>query len=126
MSSWNVSALALGMKLINLSEESTWHSALSVRLTIKHTMKIPNFGRAVLRCSLALEMTVALFLLHPRTSVATENLYYDPVPRNVVETRLRSYSRDNRQRESILKQMFADAGCRDLSEQPVKGRNYPT
>jgi len=52
---------------------------------------------------------------------------YSPVSREVVEGRLGKYTGNNKQRETTLKQMFAEAGCDDqhLSEQPVKGSKLP-
>jgi len=37
----------------------------------------------------------------------------NPVAREVIETRLRRYGGDNRQREATPKKMFAEAGCDD-------------
>src|SRR2546423_550154 len=56
-----------------------------------------------------------------------ESLRYSLVLRDIVEARLVRYGGDNKQRESTLKQMFAEAGCdnRHLSEQPVKGSKQP-
>ena len=53
-------------------------------------------------------------------------LSFQAVKREVVEQRLRSFSRDNAQRESILKNMFAEVGCSDhLTEEPVKYVKQP-
>jgi len=59
--------------------------------------------------------------------ISGENLQYRLVSREVVERRLTKYIGDNQQRETTLKQLFADAGCDDqhLSEQPVKGSKLP-
>ena len=48
------------------------------------------------------------------------------VDRAVIETRLKSFSRDDTEREAILKKLFADSGCADhISEQPVKHVKQP-
>ena len=56
-----------------------------------------------------------------------ESLRYGLVLRDIVEARLARYGGDNKERESTLKQMFAEAGCDDqhLSEQRVKGSKLP-
>jgi putative aminopeptidase FrvX len=55
-----------------------------------------------------------------------ENVRFSPIAQADVENNLRKYSGDNRQRETTLRQMFADAGCdQHLSEQPVKGSKLP-
>jgi hypothetical protein len=45
----------------------------------------------------------------------------------VVESRLKSFSRKNTEREQIMKKLFEDAGCTGdkLVEQPVKGQKIP-
>jgi hypothetical protein len=53
-------------------------------------------------------------------------LSFQAVKKEVVEQRLRSFSRDNTQREAILKDMFAGVGCSDhLTEQPVEHLKQP-
>ena len=61
------------------------------------------------------------------TSSADETARYKPVPRGVVESRLKQYGGNDQQREATLKQMFTDAGCvgQRLSEQAVKGARQP-
>lgn len=56
-----------------------------------------------------------------------ENAQYNPVSREVIESRLARYTGDNKQREATLEEMFAQAGCDDqhLSEQPVEGSKLP-
>jgi Iap family predicted aminopeptidase len=56
-----------------------------------------------------------------------DTLRFHVIPREVVESRLRQYKGDDQQRESTLKQIFADAGCngQNLSEQAVKGSKQP-
>ena len=49
------------------------------------------------------------------------------MPRETIETRLRSFSRNDAEREQILKAAFQELGCRDqkLTEQPVKRAKQP-
>ncbi len=83
-------------------------------------------GRKPLRCLLPLLSAIALTLPHSATG-AEETIRYKPVPREVVESRLRKYAGTDPQREATLKQIFADAGCDEqhLSEQAVKGARQP-
>jgi Zn-dependent M28 family amino/carboxypeptidase len=69
----------------------------------------------------------AMVLLHSMIDAKAETLPYHPVPREVVEARLRKYAGNNEQRELALKLMFAEAGCDEqhFSEQPVKGSKLP-
>jgi Peptidase family M28 len=68
-----------------------------------------------------------VLLLHSWIGTIAETIRYNPVSRDVVEGRLGKYTGNNKQRETTLKQMFAEAGCDDqhLSEQPVKGSKLP-
>lgn len=70
---------------------------------------------------------VALLLLHAWIGPTSGDVRYQPVPREAVESRLRKYEGDNKQRESTLKQMFAEAGCdsQHVSEQLVKYSKLP-
>ncbi|HLK31571.1 MAG TPA: M28 family peptidase [Terriglobales bacterium] len=53
-------------------------------------------------------------------------LTFQAVKKEIVEQRLQSFSRDNGQRELILKKMFSDVGCAEhLSEEPVKHVKQP-
>ena len=53
-------------------------------------------------------------------------LSFQAVKKEVVEQRLRSFSRDNSEREAILKKMFTDLGCANhLTEQPVEHLKQP-
>jgi hypothetical protein len=49
------------------------------------------------------------------------------LPSDTIESRLRHFSRNNAEREAILKAMFAEAGCagEELIEQPVKHEKIP-
>ena len=73
-----------------------------------------------------LVLTAIALLLHSWID-ASEAIRYNPVSREVVETRLKKYTGNDQQREGTLKQMFAEAGCDDqhLSEQAVKGSKLP-
>jgi putative aminopeptidase FrvX len=72
---------------------------------------------------------VVLFVLLEFGPVYTfaEAFRFKPVPREVIETRLRQYAGNDKKREATLKQMFSDAGCDDqhLSEQLIKGTGQP-
>jgi hypothetical protein len=51
---------------------------------------------------------------------------FDLVDRAVIESRLKSFSRNDTERETILKKLFADSGCAGhISEQPVKHVSQP-
>jgi putative aminopeptidase FrvX len=72
--------------------------------------------------------TAAIVLvLYSWIGATAEGVRYDPVAREVVETRLGKYTGNNKQREATLKQMFTEAGCDDqhISEQAVKGSKLP-
>ena len=64
-----------------------------------------------------------VLVLLPSIRLCAQGLRYTRVSREVVESRLRKYAGDDKQREATLKQLFADAGCdaQHLSEQPVRG-----
>ncbi len=68
-----------------------------------------------------------VLLLHSWIGATAENVWYNPVSREVVEARLGKYTGNNKQREATLMQMFAEAGCDDqhLSQQAVKGSKLP-
>jgi Zn-dependent M28 family amino/carboxypeptidase len=79
-----------------------------------------NIRRATIHAT-----AVALLLLH--SWIMAQNVQFQPVSRETVESRLRQYTGSNKQREATLKQMFTDAGCdgQHISEQPVKGSKQP-
>jgi len=81
-----------------------------------------NIGRARFYAA-----AVLILLLHPCPCAMGQSVKYQPVPREVVESRLGRYTGNNKQREAMLKQMFTDAGCDDqhIYEQPVKGSKLP-
>jgi putative aminopeptidase FrvX len=68
-----------------------------------------------------------VLLLQPCIDVTAQTVRFNPVSREVVETRLRKYTGNDKQREATLMKMFAEAGCNDqnVSEQPVKGSTLP-
>jgi Zn-dependent M28 family amino/carboxypeptidase len=82
-------------------------------------------GRTILRSGVLLSPIA--FLLALASISAGESIRFEPVSREVVESRLKKYSGDDRQREATLKGMFAEAGCdgQHLSEQAVKGAKQP-
>jgi hypothetical protein len=65
-------------------------------------------------------------LLHAWMGTLAESIRYNPVSGEVVEGRLGKYAGNNKQRETTLKQRFAEvANDQHLSEQPVKGSKLP-
>ena len=75
-------------------------------------------------CRLSLCFPAILCFLLPTVA---ETIRYRPVSQQVVESRLKRYAGNDRQREEALKQMFTDAGCdgAHLSEQAVKFTRQP-
>jgi hypothetical protein len=74
------------------------------------------------------EPDVAEIVTEPRVSAVAspppaDPIRYDPVSRQVIESRLQKYVGNDKQREDTLRQMFSQAGCDDehLSQQSVKG-----
>ncbi len=80
-----------------------------------------------IRIARPMSFLIVATLLALSSWVFAATVRYSPVSRQVVEERLRKYAGDNKQRETTLKQMFADVGCNDhrLSEQSVKGSKLP-
>ena len=68
-----------------------------------------------------------VLLLHASNNAAADSFRYNPVSREVIETRLKKYKGNDQRREATLKQLFAEVGCdeQNLSEQPVKGSKLP-
>src|SRR5689334_333220 len=56
---------------------------------------------------------------------ATAQVYVKELGREVIDSRLAHFSKKNPERRAILKKWFEDAGCPDLSEQPVKHTALP-
>jgi hypothetical protein len=85
-------------------------------------MNMNNLIARLRLCSLAI-----MVLLPNAWNRAAADFRYDPVSREIIETRLEKYKGNDQQREATLKQLFAEAGCDDqhLSEQPVKGSKLP-
>lgn len=77
---------------------------------------------SVLAATLALAFASLL-----QNAAAQTSIHLNDVPRETIETRLRSFSRKDAEREQILKTAFQEVGCRDehLSEQPVKRAKLP-
>jgi Zn-dependent M28 family amino/carboxypeptidase len=74
-----------------------------------------------------LVFAASLLLLHSWVEPQGESFQFHPVSREVILSRLEKYKGNDQQRETTLKQLFAEAGCDDqhLSEQPVKGSKLP-
>lgn len=53
-------------------------------------------------------------------STATAQIKFRLVDRATIESRVKRYGGNNAQRELTVKQMFGEAGCKDISEQEVK------
>ena len=70
---------------------------------------------------------VAVLLIPWAIDSRAESVRFDPVPREVIEARLKQYGGSNAEREGALKKMFEEAGCDDqhLSEQIVEGSKLP-
>jgi hypothetical protein len=66
-------------------------------------------------------------LLGLLTACAAAQVQFRVLDREVIEARLKGFSRSNDERETTLKQMFAQSGCKDdkLSEQTVKSKLPP-
>lgn len=69
--------------------------------------------------------TCAFSLLLLVAVTASAQVHFNTVSREVLEQRLKNSSRNDSERAAILKQDFADAGCGDLTEQPVKHVKQP-
>ena len=67
---------------------------------------------------------VALVLLLGSAAPA-QTVQYKPLPPEIIQARLQKYAGNDQQREATLKQMFAEAGCQHLAEQPVKASKLP-
>lgn len=66
------------------------------------------------------------FVLLSVASAPAADLHFELLARPVIESRLKSFSRDDSERASILKKAFLDAGCGDhFSEEPVKHVKQP-
>ena len=69
---------------------------------------------------------ISIVLLVVPAALFAAGLSFQAVKREVVEQRLASFSRDNTQREAILKKMFTDLGCADhLTEEQVEHLKQP-
>jgi hypothetical protein len=54
-----------------------------------------------------------VLLLHAWNNAAADGFGYNPVSREVIESRLEKYQGSDGQREATLKQLFSEAGCDD-------------
>lgn len=62
----------------------------------------------------------ALLLAMCLSATAVAQISFKLVDRATVEARLKSYGGDNNQREQTIKKMFADVGCKNISEEEIK------
>lgn len=88
--------------------------------------------REFLRSSARLELPFCLLVLIANARLGPAFAQEHPVrfvqvPRDVIESRLRRVAQENADRETSLKQIFAEAGCDDdhLREQAVKHQKLP-
>jgi hypothetical protein len=66
-------------------------------------------------------LLVALIsLLAAVVAAQKQKAQFEVIDRDIVEERVYQYDGDDTKREATLKQMFQEAGCLQLSEQPVK------
>jgi hypothetical protein len=66
------------------------------------------------------------FIVFNLAITPAEDLHFELLPQSAIENRLKSFSRDDGERASILKKAFLDAGCGDhFSEEPVKRVKQP-
>lgn len=96
---------------------------LSVQITHFQSHWTPAQG-GVSRPLRSLTAAVVLSLCMA-ASAAAETLRLSPVARAVVEERLGQYGGTNIERQATLKRLFIEAGCRELSEQPVRRSKAP-
>ncbi len=70
---------------------------------------------------------LTLVLLFFSTLAPAQKLVFAPLAKETVEVRLKSFKRDNVEREATLRQMFTEAGCGPgrLQEIPVKREKAP-
>ncbi len=72
-------------------------------------------------------LTLALLCSALRSLASAQQIHFRLLDRAAVETRLRSFSQKDPERETILKQMFLDSGCKpaNIAEQTVKAKQPP-
>lgn len=68
---------------------------------------------------------VSLVVFLANLTSGAEKVQIQRVPVNVIQQRLGDFSGNDSAREATLKRMFAEAGCEDISEQPVRGLRQP-
>jgi hypothetical protein len=69
-----------------------------------------------------IQTLLSLALLAP---LAAQRIRYTPVLPSVLEERLKRVTRENKLREEVLRKLFEEAGCEQLSEQALKGLSTP-
>jgi hypothetical protein len=70
----------------------------------------------------ARQWLLALLLALP---LSAQTIYFDKVEPAVLEDRLGRVARKTEERAALLRGLFEEAGCRQLSELPVKGSRHP-
>jgi hypothetical protein len=61
-----------------------------------------------------------LLMLGCLVAPAAAQISFNMADRATIEARLKTYGGDNNQREQTIKKMFADVGCKNISEEAVK------
>ncbi len=70
--------------------------------------------------------TLALTLVVHASAALQAQIGFRQLKREVIESRLQSFSKDDHERAAIVKKLFADSGCTDqLSEQTVRKKMAP-
>jgi putative aminopeptidase FrvX len=88
-------------------------------------LHLREFGRRLAVIAVAIYMLAGGF---SREGFAQEHpIRFIQVQRELIESRLRQFARENIDRETSLKRLFSDAGCdgEHLSEQPIKRQKLP-
>ncbi len=74
-----------------------------------------------LRVTVCNRLKLVLLLALCTNPVSAQRIFVQPVSRDVIAERLRLASSRNSERKEVLVQLFAQAGCMQIVEQPVKG-----
>jgi Zn-dependent M28 family amino/carboxypeptidase len=72
-----------------------------------------------------LKFALVALVLQLGSAASAQTVQFKPLPPETIQARLQKYAGNDQQREATLKQMFAEAGCQQLAEQPVKGSKLP-
>lgn len=68
---------------------------------------------------------VALVLALTNLTSQAEKVQIQRLPVNLIQQRLGGFLGNDSAREGTLKRIFAEAGCQNITEQPVKGLKQP-